>query len=350
MDITFIVPCRGLAGGLRVVACYGNALIRRGHRVTVVYPHQERPMRDRLQKKIRRVLFHERDHLDFFRGRLLELPTLTVEHIPDGDVLIVTAFTTAVMGAELPERCGKKFYLIQGYEKVLANEGEDCDATFRLPFQKIVISTWLKTLVEELSGEADIPLIPNGRDFFLSTIDGEGLDRQYDLGVVYSSVLLKRTDVALNAIELLWERFPGLKVVMFGSQDPELNKYPKFSFDRVTFLRAPSPEQVRRTYLDTKVWMTASGTEGFCLPALEAISLGCPIVSSDNLGVNDIITHGVEGYIVPVGDPQALADRVAELLDDPRKRLRMSGAGLCRSDDFSWERSTELLEQLLISG
>lgn len=347
MDITFLVPCKNLAGGLRVVTCYGNALMRRGHRVTIIYPRQERPVRDRLRRKARRVFLHERDHLDAFCGTLLEVPSITQEFVPDGDCLIYTAFTTAYWGDALPPRCGRKFYLIQHYEKVLANAGEDVDATFRLPSRKIVISAWLKDVVEEVSGETGIPMIPNGRDFFISTFEGEGIRRNFDVGVMYSPVLFKRTDVALKALTIMRERRPGLKIVMFGTQEPELDKYPDFPFSEVTFLRAPSQEVIRRSYLDTKVWMTASGSEGFCLPALEAISLGCPIVSADNGGIRDIITDGVEGYIVPVGDPAAIADRVLLLLDDPGRLKCFSSAGLMRADDFSWERSTEMLEQVL---
>ena len=347
MDITFLVPFKGIAGGLRVVTCYGNALLRRGHRVTVVYPKRDLPFKERLKREAKRTLLHERDSLDAFCGRLLEVPEISAEHIPDGDCIIATAFQTAQRGTALPERCGRKFYLIQGYEKVFAREGEDVDATFRLPFSKIVISHWLKELVEEVSGEHDIPILYNGRDYYLSCFDGDGITRRYDVGLLYSPVPLKRTDVALQALSLLRERFAGIKIAMFGSQDPDLVQYPDFPFHDVKFLRTPTPEDIRSTYLNTKVWITASSTEGFCLPALEAISLGCPIISADNRGIHDIITDGVEGYIVPVGDPRAIADKVTAILNDPALLTRMSAAGLRRADSFSWERSADQLEAIL---
>ncbi len=347
MDITFLVPFKGIAGGLRVVTCYGNALIRRGHRVTIVYPKRELALRERLRREVKRAIHHEKDHLDAFCGTLLEVPIITEEHLPDGDCVIATAFQTALWAADLPERCGRKFYLIQGYEKVFAAEGDDVDATFRLPFRKIVISSWLRDLVEKLSDETTIPVIPNGRDFFLSCFDGEGITRNYDVGLVYSPVPLKRTDVALEALQILHTRHPGLKIAMFGSQEPDTAQYPDFNFHDVSFKSIPTQEEIRRTYLNTKVWITASSTEGFCLPALEAISLGCPIVSADNLGIRDVISDGVEGCIVPVGDPQALADRTSHLLDNPELLIRMSSAALRRADDFSWERSTDMLEEVL---
>ena len=349
MDITFLVPFKGIAGGLRVVTCYGNALIRRGHRVTVVYPKRELAFRERLRRKVRRTIHNERDHLDAFCGTLIEAPKIAQEYLPHSDCIIATAFQTAQIAAELPERCGRKFYLIQGYEKVFAKEGEDVDATFRLPLKKIVISSWLKELVEALSGEDNIPVIPNGRDFFLSCFSGEGINRTHDVGLLYSTVPLKRTDIALEALTILRKRHPGLKIAMFGSENPDLVQYPDFPFHDVRFQRTPTQENIRRTYLDTKVWMTASSTEGFCLPALEAISLGCPIVSSDNKGIRDIISDGVEGYIVDVGDPQTIADRVLHILEDRERLTRMSAAALRRADAFSWEYSADKLEDVLLN-
>jgi len=346
MDITFLVPCKDLAGGLRVVACYGNALIRRGHRVTVVYPQRDLPLKERLRRQAKRTIFHEKDHLDYFRGTLLEVPAIKEEHVPNGDCIVATSFQTAEWAVDFPERCGRKFYLIQGYEKLWAREDEDVDATFRMPFKNIVISRWLKETVEGITGETDVPLISNGRDFFLSEFLAEGLERDFHVGCLYSPVPFKRTALALETFKILRQQIPDLKITMFGSQDPDHDQYPDFPFNSVQFHRKPSPEDVRATYLNTRVWLVPSGTEGFCLPALEAISLGCTVVSVDNGGIRDIITDGVEGYIVTEAEPTALAAKVSSILNDTVLEKRLATAALRRADDFSWERSTDMLEEV----
>ena len=347
MNITFLVPCKDLAGGLRVVACYGNALIRRGHHVTVVYPQRDLPLKERLRRQAKRAIFHEKDHLDYFCGRLLEVPAITEEHVPDGDCIIATSFQTAEWAVDFPEICGRKFYLIQGYEKMWAKEDEDVDATFRMPFKKIVISRWLKDTVEQITGETNIPMIANGRDFFLSEFMAEGIKREFKVGCLYSPVPLKRTGLALETFQILRRQFTDLKITMFGSQDPDHEQYPDFPFDTVTFQRKPSPEQIRATYLNTQVWLVPSASEGFCLPALEAISLGCSVVSVDNGGIRDIITDSVEGYIVEQATAEMLAARVVTILNNQALGISMSTAALRRADDFSWEHSTDMLEKVL---
>jgi len=338
MDITFIVPCKDLAGGLRVVAAYGNALIRRGHRVTVIYPKRTLPVKENLRRKTRRWLFRERDHLDFFRGCLLEAPEIAERHIPDGDCLVATAWETAEWAKDFLRRCGEKFYLIQHYETWSGGE-ERVDATFRYPFKKIVISRWLKRVVEEKSGESDIPVIWNGKDFFLSEALGEGMNREFDIGMLYSPVSFKRTVDGVSAIKEAMQTAPDLKTVLFGSEYPKERLW-----EGVRFIRRPSQEQIRKIYLSTRIWISPSLVEGFCLPALEAMGLGCAVVATDSLGIRDIIDDGVNGLLVEPGNPQALAEKILTVLHHPTLEQRLRIAGLKKSEQFSWETATDQLE------
>lgn len=341
MDITFIVPCKDLAGGLRVISAYGNALIRRGHRVKVIFPMISLKWKESIKRKLRRGIFNERDHLDNFRGNLIQVPEIREEYIPDGDCLIATAWQTAECAKNFPNRCGRKFYLIQHYETWSGNP-KVVDTTFRYPFKKIVISRWLKSVVEEKSGESDIPVIPNGKDFFLSESLGDGIDREYDLGMLYSTVPFKRTHDGLEAIKMVKDRFPCLNVVFFGSEFPEIPL-----IEDSKFFRRPSQEKIRSIYLSTRIWISPSLVEGFCLPALEAISLGCAVVATDSLGIQDIITDGKEGLLVEPGNPKELAKTIIRVLENRELERRLQLAGLKKSQQFSWEASADKLEDYI---
>ena len=60
---------------------------------------------------------------------------------------------------------------------------------------------------------------------------------------------------------------------------------------------------------------------------LEAALAGKPVVATAFAGAYDAIEDGVSGYIVPIRDPQAVAERVTRLLDDPALSVRMGAAG-----------------------
>ncbi len=66
--------------------------------------------------------------------------------------------------------------------------------------------------------------------------------------------------------------------------------------------------------------------EAFGLAALEAMACGVPPVATLTGGVPDLITHGVDGYMETVGDVDAQARRLTELLTDDELRARMSAA------------------------
>ena len=69
-----------------------------------------------------------------------------------------------------------------------------------------------------------------------------------------------------------------------------------------------------------------SEMEAFGLAALEAMACGVPPVATLTGGVPDLITHGVDGYMEPVGDIQAQAGRLRDLLTDHRLHATMAEA------------------------
>lgn len=64
--------------------------------------------------------------------------------------------------------------------------------------------------------------------------------------------------------------------------------------------------------------------EGLGLSLQEALLSGCPAVGSRAGGIPELIDDGSNGRLVPSGDPQALADGLAELIRQPESRLRLA--------------------------
>ena len=60
---------------------------------------------------------------------------------------------------------------------------------------------------------------------------------------------------------------------------------------------------------------------------LEAMRAARPVVMTNCTDTEKIIEPGINGYVVPVGDAQAMARRVEELLNDPKKRTRFGKWG-----------------------
>jgi mannosyltransferase len=76
-----------------------------------------------------------------------------------------------------------------------------------------------------------------------------------------------------------------------------------------------------------------SAYEGFGLPPLDAMSLGCPVLSTDNTSVPEIV--GDAGILVDPADRDGFRIGL-ELLLDPTKRNELAAAGKARAQSFSW--------------
>lgn len=94
-------------------------------------------------------------------------------------------------------------------------------------------------------------------------------------------------------------------------------------------------------YHDADAFVLPSLIEGFPQTALQAMASGLPVIVSENTFGEDVITDGVDGFVIPIRDADAIAERLRHLHADPELRLRMGQAARTRAEDFSWTRYGE---------
>ena len=83
--------------------------------------------------------------------------------------------------------------------------------------------------------------------------------------------------------------------------------------------------------------------------ALEAMAMGKPIVTTDNVGCRDTVEEGVNGFLVPKRDPQALAAAMRRFLDAPGLIAPMGIASRKLAEErFDARRTDRLLADLLL--
>ncbi len=107
------------------------------------------------------------------------------------------------------------------------------------------------------------------------------------------------------------------------------------------------PAEVLQRLRGADLFVLSSHEEGIANAALEAMAAGLPVVTTNAGGMAEAIRDGVDGYVVPVRDIPALADRIERLLADPSLRERMGRSARRRCiDEFSLHRQVEQFEYI----
>lgn len=359
MRVTFVLPCYPWkpVGGFRVVYEYANQLVARGHQVAVVHPSRLRNdywspenrlhgifwrKGGALRNRLLRPSVKRWQSIDS-RVRLLYVPDLSSRHVPDGNAVFATAWQTAEQVDNYPPSKGEGFYLIQHYE-IWDGHKDKVDATWRLPLRKVVIARWLYDLGREM-GCGDMTMIPNGLDLSMFRMVTPIGGRPKRVAMMFSRSEWKGSSEGLAALEEAKSRHPALEAVLFG-----VHRRPEALPSWIDYRRDPAQQQlVEEIYNSARIFICPSWTEGFALPPAEAMACGCAVVSTDCGGNREYAEHGVTALLSQPRNPEALAENIIRLLEDDDLRVRIATEGHKRIQSFTWERSTDLLEEFIKS-
>ena len=103
--------------------------------------------------------------------------------------------------------------------------------------------------------------------------------------------------------------------------------------------------EVAELYRTADIMAYPSLHEGSALAILEAMASGLPIVTTPNSG--SLVRDGIDGFMTPMRDVDALAARIEQLYRNPDERRRMGSAACAHAQDFSWEHYRVRLKGLL---
>jgi phosphatidylinositol alpha-mannosyltransferase len=132
---------------------------------------------------------------------------------------------------------------------------------------------------------------------------------------------------------------PGLRLLVAGPGDPEdvLDRVPGRIRPRVVFLgRVAEPDKARMLRSVDVYVAPNTGGESFGMILTEAMAAGTPVVASDLEAFRRVLDGGAAGVLFPTGDSSALADILADLLDDPARRAALAASGRQAVAGYDW--------------
>ena len=95
-------------------------------------------------------------------------------------------------------------------------------------------------------------------------------------------------------------------------------------------------EQVLAEIAQHDVLVLPSLFEGFGLVILEAMSRGVPVIATPHTAGRDLISDGIDGYLVPIASSTAIAEKLEEMIRDPERCLAMKHAARATAERYTW--------------
>jgi len=356
LRINYIMARPSLGGGTRSSKLIAEAMVRRGHEVRLIYVNKHRPLpppwRVRsfiksLGSRLRGADSLKHHHILSSSATLIPVPKLRIEadDVPDGDVVMGSWWETMEWIDALPAEKGLKVHYVRGNEVAFQQKHrERVHAVYRMPHLKVTISGFLRDLMAREYGRP-ATVVHNGVEKAQFDSEPRGKNTVARVGLVVGAHPMKGAHTAFDACRIVQQSIPNLQVIGFGMEALPARAVPPANFE---FHHQPAQQKIPDIYRSCDCWIVPSVTEGLSMPGLEAAACRCPVVATRCGGTEDYVVDGVNGYLVPVENPEDMAGRLVDVLNADERRWReMSEASYRIARTFDWDQSAEILEGVL---
>ena len=211
-----------------------------------------------------------------------------------------------------------------------------------------LVTTVSGALVEELTRRYELDLdqsnvLGNAVDTSLFVPGGRKTERRYVLCTGRLAWNKGLIDLVKGAKRVL-EACPDVSYILTvkGPAERDVRRLvARMGMDReFSFVGFVDKESLVRLYQNSSVFVCPSYYEGLPTNLLEAMACGTPVVATRVGGISEVIRDGQNGFLVPTKNPEALADRIINLLNTSGLRARMGRLARETVDKcYSWDKT-----------
>jgi glycosyltransferase involved in cell wall biosynthesis len=222
---------------------------------------------------------------------------------------------------------------------------------YNLANKILIPSSYVKgTFTENGIEDKKLLLIPYA--FSFRKFEGLKVVPKYkELAVLFVGQMnhLKGIGVLIKAMKLVRVEIPKATLWLVGAKNPLINDS-LLNEEWIKYYGILRGKDLLDKYLRASVFCLLSFDEGFGLVLTEALHCGLPIVATPNTAAADIITNGINGFIVPVGDHIKTAEKIINILEKSHPQQKGNIEAENKIDHMSWERFCDLLIENILSN
>lgn len=262
-------------------------------------------------------------------------------------LLLSNAINFAEFHAYNPKEFNLKFYLISRLRYLLA----------RKLSEKILVSESQRPYAQHYFPGKPFKIIPNGIDTQRFNPDVPKIEEFMDghINMLYVGRLEKRKGLKylLTAFKEAKAICPNLRLIIAGSgpQRAELESIiASEEIKDIKFLGQISEHDKPSLFATADIFCSpATHGESFGIVLLEAMACGVPVIAGNNPGYRSVI-KGEEGILVDPADTNEFASNIVQLALSKEQRRTRGEAGLKRTQEFTWPKIVDDLEDLYIEN
>lgn len=340
------------SGGRKIIYSYANHLAERGHHVSLWFLG-DTPFFERQNNRLKTIFHWEKyEKIKKIQKKVTwfqinqKVKIKTGFHLPKSFGLndnCIIAFDYGIalyLHSHFPYLQKKIIHFIQADERVYDNKFV-VEKAWKLPTTKIVVSTWLKTLLSQYC--SSVYLVPNfleEKKFFLEK-PVELRDKVVCL--INHPNPSKGTAEGLKVIKMAKEKIPNLKILMFGNGEKPLD----LDGADFYFQRATTRQLRQQVYNQSAIYLQMSHSEGWGLTATEAMACGCALLSAENGGISDFAVNNKSAIIFQNGNIEVASNLLVYLLENQENRISIANNGMKNVKKYTLIKSLFELEKVL---
>ena len=370
--LTWEYPPRIVGGIARVVHDLSKRLIKDGHEVTVVTYRDSADVPEYENDKgvnvyrVDNYMIHPNNFIDWIMQLNFNMLSKATEIInKEGGFDVIHAHDWLVTYAAKSLKNANDIPIVATIHATEAGRNSGIhdetqryinDTEWLLTYEAtevIVNSNYMKNEIQRLFGLPfdKINVIPNG----INLSNFTGIERDYDFRRQYAMdnekiilyvgrlVYEKGVQHLIAAMPKILSNYNDAKLIIAGRggmMDELRAEASNLGLnDKIYFTGYLNSKQVQKMYKCADVAVFPSTYEPFGIVALEAMLAGVPTVVSDVGGLDEIVTHGVDGMKSYAGNANSIADSVTALLYDHQLATNVSKKAKQKvKDQFNWEK------------